>query len=353
MSDVTVVIPVGPYHESIVEQAIASCLAQTVPVTVVVVQDRNGYGAGWTRNKGLEQVETPLTVFLDADDTIAPHFVERCLSVYDGRKYIYTDHWQGDKLVQAPNCAWVEKTWHPISALVPTAWAREVGGFDAALSGGEDTDFFLKLVTSGHCGKRLPEPLFHYGADGRRGKAFVEGADYLRVMQLFTERYGRKLMACGDCGDSPNIDLPPVGEKQIGDVLAFATWAGNRQERGRATGRLYARSGNGKQMYVASADIDASPHLWRRVETTPTFTPGYAPYPAANIRRIDPTPPGTFPERLVIPVLDSVQQIGAALNDFQRAHFPALPPLPLLPVAPVDVKPDVAKVTALYKAAKA
>lgn len=347
MTDVTVVIPYAGYHEAAVDNAVASCAAQTLPVSVVVVHDVGGCGAGWARNRGLEQVSTPFVVFLDADDTIAPTFVERCLSVFNGSKYIYTDHYAGDKLVPAPNCAWVNRSWHVITTLLPTAWAREVGGFDENLPAFEDTEFYLKLVTSGRCGKRLAEPLFHYGDGGKRSKAYLNSPMMDATMRLFTEKYGRRHMACGDCG-TPNIDLPPVGDPQPGDVLAFATWAGNRQERGRATGRLYARSGNGKEMYVAPADIDASPQLWRRKDVLPlpTAQPRMNIPGEAMIRRITPAPPGVFPETLLAPeILYGAAGVANALNEYQRANFPAPPPQT---VEPVQAKPDAAKAVALY-----
>src|SRR5690606_18255985 len=129
------------------------------------------------------------------------------------------------------------RTWHCITTLLPTDWARRVDGFDETLAGGEDTDFYLKLTTAGFCGKRLPEPLFHYGKGGRRARAFVNGPEFQATLDTFTRRYGGKRMACGGCGDNPNVDAP-VGEKQIGDILVQATWAGNRRERGPMTGRL-------------------------------------------------------------------------------------------------------------------
>jgi hypothetical protein len=352
VTEVTVVIPVGPYHEAVASNAVASCQLQTVPVSVVVVKDCYGAGAGYARNRGLEQVETPFVVWLDADDTIAPTFVERCLSTFNGSKYIYTDHYAGDKLIPAPDCAWVNRTWHCITTLLPTEWARHIGGFDETMVAFEDTDFYLKLVTSGYCGKRLPEPLFHYGDGGQRSKAHMNTPTHDAAMRRFSELYGRRHMACGDCG-TPNIDLPPVGDPLPGDVLAIATWAGNRQERGRATGRLYARSGNGKQMYVAPADIDVSPHLWRRLDapTPPTAQPRMTLPAEANVRVITPTPVNAFPQVVEYAPLDGAVGVGQAFNDFQRATFPAPPPMPPQPVVPAAVTPDVAKAVALYQAA--
>lgn len=73
------------------------------------------------------------------------------------------------------------------------------------------------------------------------------------------------MSCCGGGTPDTGLDIP-IGERQPGDVLAMALWAGNLQERGRITGRLYPRSGNNKQMWVAPQDIGARPDLWRVVE---------------------------------------------------------------------------------------
>lgn len=352
MTRISIIIPVGPYHMETSQRAIDSALAQTVSADVVVVQDRDGCGASWARNRGLEHVTTDFVTFLDADDTLSPLFLERTLAVWRPGGYVYTDHYAGDKLVHAPNCAWVNKTWHVITTLLRTADARRVGGFDETLPAFEDTDFYLKLVTNGVCGKRLAEPLFHYGDGGQRSKAFIHTPAYDATMRLFTVKYGAKIMACGDCGDSPNIDLPPVGEPLPGDELALATWAGNRQERGRATGRLYPRIGWGRQAWVSPADIDAAPHLWRRVteSTLPIAQPQMRLPAEANVRVITPTPPDAFPQTFTPPVLDGAAGVAHALNAFQRANFPAPLVTPQV-VEPVAAAPDVAKAVALYREA--
>ena len=65
------------------------------------------------------------------------------------------------------------------------------------------------------------------------------------------------------CGKSENLDQSPLGQRQAGDVLAAALWGGNRTERGRATGRRYPRTGNGKQVWVDPRDVAAASHLWQ------------------------------------------------------------------------------------------
>lgn len=305
MADVTFVIPIAPYHNDTAQHAIWSAQAQTVPCEIVTVKDTERRGAGWTRNTGLAQVNTPFTIFLDADDTVERTFVEQCLKAWIPGHYVYTDWFEGDKRVSAPDCAWVNSTWHTVTTLIPTAYVRMVGGFDETLSGGEDTDFYLKLNTRGYCGRKLALPLFHYSTDGRRGHEFVHGADYKRVMTLFTETYGGKQMSCCGGGNTAPIPDTPQGDQQPGDVLAMAVWAGNRQERGRVTGRLYPRAGNNKLVWVAKLDLEARPDLWRAVADEPEtelpngvdliadywrVPPPMAPTPVQPAKRANTTP---------------------------------------------------------------
>jgi hypothetical protein len=268
MAKLTVIIPVADYHEAIAEQAVASCSSQTVPVEVIVIRDSDRKGTGWARNRGLEQVRTPFVTFLDADDTLVETFAEKTLSAWRSDRYIYTDWYKDGEVQLAPACAWVNRTWHVVTALVPTAWAKAVGGFDEQLPGAEDTDFFLKLCTSGRCGRRLPEALMHYRKGGQRGKAFVEGPAYQPTLDLFTRRYGAKTMGC--CGENVDVYQPPVGEQFEGAMLAVALWSGNRQQRGAITGNLYPRTGNGHTAWVDARDVLASPNLWRAVEEPDT-----------------------------------------------------------------------------------
>ncbi len=76
------------------------------------------------------------------------------------------------------------------------------------------------------------------------------------------------------CGDPQPGDLVAVGEHLEGDVMVEATWAGNRPQRGRMSGRVY-RTGNWKRTWVDPRDAEAQPELWRLVVTTPTEAPDF------------------------------------------------------------------------------
>lgn len=254
---VTFVIPVAEYHNHLVGRALASIEKQTVKATAITVLDTEHKGAGWARNHGLALVTSPFVVFLDADDAVEPEFVEQTLKAWDGKHYIYTDWLDGQGVNQAPDCAsWKRNTWHVITALIPTAWAKAVGGFDETLPAFEDTDFYKKLIHSGYCGKRVPLPLFVYGKEGQRAASYRGTTEGNALILNITERYKGKDMAC--CGGETQ-NKTVANQPHPGFVLAEvmpAAGAGGQLRRGLATGNLYEYSYVGDLLWIDPADAD-------------------------------------------------------------------------------------------------
>lgn len=244
---ISVIIPVGPRHLGHLPAALDSLLGQTFRNwEVIAVLDwrlteythgsqlrrleqvypfirwdttpAHGGGVAVGRNLGLALARAPLCVFLDADDYLLPTALEVMLRAYvaTGGKYIYSD-WYGrhaDGAMEhhaAPDYrqeAWLENGQHAITALIPAADARGVGGFDENIRGWEDWDFFIKLAISGICGHRVPEPLlvYNYHTGQRRDESLERKDELLAVLR---ERYaayaiGETTMArcCGGNGDA-------------------------------------------------------------------------------------------------------------------------------------------------------
>lgn len=261
----TFVIPTASYHSGFVEEAVASCLNQTLLCQVIVVYDHERRGAGWARNRGLEHVTTPFTAFLDADDTLDPCFAEKTLRAWDGKRYVYAG-WFTDKPITAPCKPWSGNgESHIITTLLPTQWVKAIGGFREDIQA-EDTEFYWHITRSGLCGKRLDEPLVQYRKGGQRSQLLHDDPDRDAILKRAIEAYERLPMPCNGCGENVQFDTPPAGEQQAGDVLAEALWMGNRSERGRATGRIYPRTGNHKTLWIAPEDVQARPDLFRVVQ---------------------------------------------------------------------------------------
>lgn len=371
MVDVTFVVPVGPYHTDLLARALASIEAQTVPkamISVVVVHDSARRGAGYARNRGLERVTTEFVVWLDADDEVLPDFVEAALAAYqqqnNERTYVYTDWYDegNPDPVRAPARPWLAGTRNVITTLLRTEDARRVGGFDETLAGLEDTDWYLRLLLSGVCPRHVARPLFRYGRGGQRSSAFYATAEFHAAMRRFSTAYPmveERVMTC--CGENED-GLQPLAGGLPGDVKAIAAWGGNRVVRGMTTGRLYPRTGNGKVEWVDPRDVDAMPHLWRRVaDPIPPVTPFAVPQRTATPPTVitldtadaDPNPDPT-PD---IPVLEGVKALGARL--FRAApegaagliHPAFLPPPPkdTTPRNPASAKPNARKARELYQ----
>jgi glycosyltransferase involved in cell wall biosynthesis len=270
--EVSIVIPIGPFHADVAARAIASAENQSTPCRVITAHDPDGRGAGWARNQGLRKVQTSWVLFLDADDWLEVDAVERLLwqAGQTPGRYIYSDWWSGDVWIEAPNtgAAWCGGTWHAISALLPLQWVESVSGFNEALPAAEDTEFFMRLTTSRRCGVRLPEPLLHYSGDGQRSR-FMLNTPGLKdeIWKGFTKAYGGKM---GCCGEVITIDNNTgIGVQQPGDVLAMALWGGNQIRIGAVSNRRYPRTGNGKLVWIDPRDATAQPNLWRVVDGGP------------------------------------------------------------------------------------
>jgi glycosyltransferase involved in cell wall biosynthesis len=241
-----------------------SANAQSVDCVVKCAVDNNSDGAGVTRNRLLETVDTPFVVFLDADDWIHEDFVKECLRVIRPTRYAYTDWWQGPEHTKAPRKPWCNGSWHVITSLLYTQDVRAVGGFDETLPALEDTDFYLKLSTQRHvCGIHVTKPLFYYSKDGRRSHEAVQNGDADIIRQKLLQKYGGMMGCCGG-NNSVQNDFP-VGVRQPGDVLAMAMWRGNRPVMGMATGRMYPRMSYPKTAWVDPRDIEKRPNEWQRV----------------------------------------------------------------------------------------
>jgi len=277
MSELTFCIPVAPYHMPLVDRAMTSVQAQTIPCELLTLRDTDERGAGWTRNRLLEQVKTPFVSFLDADDEIEPEFDETCFKVWSqlrGDHYIYPNWYVDERIIQAPAPSelWVKNpgdsdsvrrlNFHPITTFLTTASVRRIGGFDEILPGGEDSDFYIRLRLARVCAVHVNAPLFHYHKGGKRSLDFITSGQELEYHQRNRERYGGYDMGC--CGDVKKDPLVPGNSGQPGDVLAIAQWEGNRRILGLASGRLYPPASFPKPLYVDPADIAKMPTMFHK-----------------------------------------------------------------------------------------
>jgi len=257
----TVIIPVANYHRDSFQDALTSVEQQTVPTETIVIHDEHNRGAGWARNQGARKVSTPFVCFLDADDILAPTFVEQTAQHYRQGRFVYTDWIRHDgERINLPDCT-EQPGWQAgeiiqlVTTLLPTELYQAADGFDEQLPTGEDFDFYMKIRALGSCGIRCPQPLVTYRRDrGRRGNAGLNGGQYAWVFDEIARRYGRAINmgCCG--GDAAQAGVN--GTYQQGDVQVVALWNGNATMHGPVTGRKY-RSGNRKRFWMSPEDAQA------------------------------------------------------------------------------------------------
>lgn len=266
MTLATFIIPVAAHHAALVQRAIDSALAQTIPCDVVHAVDEDGIGAGAMRNLLAQTVQTPFIVFLDADDEVTPNFVEQTIFSYRRGKYVYTA-WldDEDKFHAAPEedrgGVFAQGQFHTITTLMPTALFRLAGGFDETLAGLEDVDLYLKLQTLGVCGVRCAAPLMRYNRkSGRRASSVRASGQREHILNLLTRRYEGKIRMC--CGNPGTPQSAPANAQLPGDILVEALYAPAKQQ-GPVSGRLYPRTGNGRRLYVDPRDAAARPNWWQ------------------------------------------------------------------------------------------
>lgn len=129
-------------------------------------------GVARARNRGIDMAQGEYILPLDADDTIAPTYLEKAKAAIDKDPTL--------KVVYCRACFFGDKSgpWEVgykdfksllavnsifVSALFRKADAKAIGGFDEAMTfGHEDWDFFIRLLDGENRVYQIPEILFNY-----------------------------------------------------------------------------------------------------------------------------------------------------------------------------------------------
>ena len=228
---ISVIIPVGPGHENLLPDAIESVIGQTVRDWEVIciddteddLIDKKRYpfikwyetshiGAGGARNIGIEKARGTFVFFLDADDWVDPKCLELMLKEHTiTNRYVYSDFYvvkgkgkTRQSVYPYDRDMYLEKqVMHSITALIPTAWARDVEGFDPKLPGWEEYDFYMKLAIKGYCGTSIRQALLYYRLDSGT-RRLVSQSMGKKLNAEFAKKFKGVKMAgcCGNGGES-------------------------------------------------------------------------------------------------------------------------------------------------------
>lgn len=166
-------------------RALRSACAQTLqPDAIIVVNDAEKKGAGWTRRQALAQVNTTRFAWLDSDDWWYPEHLRKLNQLMDqtGAKYAFSYFdGAGDPFStkDSPQGHFgkpfdIHNPHHTtITAMIDTALAQEVGYVDSDLSGNfsnEDWPFIVRFaelcVERGYSMIHLPEKTWFWEQNG-------------------------------------------------------------------------------------------------------------------------------------------------------------------------------------------
>lgn len=240
---VSVVIPVGPGHQHLLMDALDSLDAQSYRSwEAIVVNDTGGplpnlppwarvletpgqKGVAFARNAGIALARAPLFLPLDADDLLEPAALQWLLTAYEqagGNVIIYSDFWEDPEEPGRfrpyacpdfdPALLVRRGALHPVTALTPVAFWREVGGYDEEVPCWEDWAFALACAEHGLCSRRLAAPLFtyrkHTGARREENQAAFDGCrDAMKARFGHFWDGGKDIMSCG-CRKTGPVDSP-------------------------------------------------------------------------------------------------------------------------------------------------
>ncbi len=281
---ISVITPVGPRHRDHVGVARASLLRQTVPPAwwehLVEFDDRRD-GPAICRNRALARARGAFVVFLDADDYLVTTALESYLRGFARAQdacYIFADNYvigdggahhysNSEEYNQAAQAYYNQ---HVVTALLPTALARAVGGFDEAIDLWEDWTLWLRLAMRGYCGQRIREPALVY--------RITEGERMLRgqalgtpPMALVQRRYADETGAIAMCGCQQPASVqaaraqasfavqvfgaPPMAPNGLTRLVYAGAATGGFFVTSQATGQRY-KLGGGRLVDAAPADVD-------------------------------------------------------------------------------------------------
>lgn len=225
---VSIIITVNTAEVEYLPDLIDSVLGQSMREWEMIVIDDSG-GAAWqyhdrypfmryhrmlktdnianARNAGLKMARSALVLFLDGHHMLTNSALEEMFTAHinSGGRYIYTDRLVlGDQpaLVESKpyqQVVWLTDALHTLPALIPTEWAKRIGGFFANLPA-PTNDFYSRLALAGYCGQRLGRALI---IERPIAVEPIKPAVTKRIAKFMQRYEGVKMgSCCGGSGDA-------------------------------------------------------------------------------------------------------------------------------------------------------
>lgn len=193
--NITVAIPTIPPRAGMLRKAVSSVMGQTYPAAALsIAVDLHREGSAATRNRALAAVQTEWVAFLDDDDQLLPNHLQLLAGeaertgadiayplprVIDSRGRPVSRRWEWGGGPVFDGAALERRSYIPVTSLVRTELARQVGGFrfvtDTAGLSNDDHGFYLALHKAGARFAHVHEESFlwnHHGKNtsGRPGR---------------------------------------------------------------------------------------------------------------------------------------------------------------------------------------
>lgn len=294
---VSVIIPVGPGHERMVQDAIDSVAAQSYKYWECIVVNDTGEDLllpAWVheyktdardtaaaRNLGISHARGEVFLPLDADDFLQPDALQWMISAYEERGrscVIYPDMFEDPiepgkySVYEYPDWSCAEATRrmvHSVTALTPVSVWKAVGGYTEGMQW-EDWDFQLKIAEYGTCSYRVAAPLFTYRKFTGTRRNYDSKEELEARLSVINERWGeyregkKHFMACGCKGSSvrPPSSGPPSSPRSMGapgEEATLVEYTGNKaggiRYRGKK-GALYSFAAGDEPKWVAADDLN-------------------------------------------------------------------------------------------------
>lgn len=154
---VSVFTPTLGNRPEMLNEAIASVQAQTVPALEHIIELDNGKGQTRTMNDAMRKVKGDCFIFLADDDRLDPQFIEKTLAAMEKEQVdivgTFLENFGGGDGVHGPGR-------FPFgTALCKTKWWRYLGGYDETVGPAVDADFWFMCFEKGARWCVIPDPL--------------------------------------------------------------------------------------------------------------------------------------------------------------------------------------------------
>ncbi len=152
------------------EQVISNYIESKKITNITLINQVNA-GPSKSRNNGANIATGTYLMFLDADDLLAPTYIDTCITHLERDKNLNIVYTEGEYFGakkgkwNLPNFSipnFLESNCIPISAVIRNEVFKKVGGFDEKLGYTEDWDLWIRIVQEAGGVYKIDQPLFFY-----------------------------------------------------------------------------------------------------------------------------------------------------------------------------------------------